>query len=96
MKLKSSGSALVQQGMMLKDPQSQVYMFDVNGLLESARADLVDFQKPYAHKHAPTGHLVAAIEGHAWPSSYCRSICDPEARRQGLNYLLNRKVLSLF
>jgi len=37
-------------------------MFDVNGLLESSRTDLVDFQKPYAHKHAPTRDFVAAIE----------------------------------
>src|ERR1700726_3077914 len=55
-------SALVAQGMTLKDAQSRVYMFDVNGLLESTRKDLVDFQKPYAHKHAPTRDFVAAIE----------------------------------
>src|SRR5437870_3078087 len=55
-------SALVAQGMTLKDAQSRVYMFDVNGLLESSRADLVDFQKPYAHRHAPTKDFVAAIE----------------------------------
>ena len=55
-------SALVQQGMTLKDAQSRVYMFDINGLLESTRTDLVDFQKPYAHKHAPTRDFVAAIE----------------------------------
>ena len=55
-------SALVAQGMKLKDAQSRVYMFDVNGLLESTRKDLVDFQKPYAHKHAPTRDFVAAIE----------------------------------
>src|SRR5712664_3784361 len=55
-------SALVAQGMTLKDAQSQVYMFDVNGLLESTRTDLVDFQKPYAHKHAPTRDFAAAIE----------------------------------
>jgi malate dehydrogenase (oxaloacetate-decarboxylating)(NADP+) len=54
-------SALVQQGMSLKDAQSRVYMFDVNGLLESSRTDLVDFQKPYAHSHAPTRHFVDAI-----------------------------------
>ena len=47
-------SALVAQGMTLKEAQSRVYMFDINGLLESTRKDLVDFQKPYAHKHAPT------------------------------------------
>jgi malate dehydrogenase (oxaloacetate-decarboxylating)(NADP+) len=37
-------------------------MFDINGLLEDTRKDLVDFQKPYAHKHAPTRDFVAAIE----------------------------------
>jgi malate dehydrogenase (oxaloacetate-decarboxylating)(NADP+) len=37
-------------------------MFDINGLLEDTRTDLVDFQKPYAHKHAPTREFVAAIE----------------------------------
>jgi malate dehydrogenase (oxaloacetate-decarboxylating)(NADP+) len=55
-------SALVAQGISLKEAQSRVYMFDVNGLLESSRTDLVDFQKPYAHKHAPTKDFVAAIE----------------------------------
>jgi malate dehydrogenase (oxaloacetate-decarboxylating)(NADP+) len=55
-------SALVQQGMTLKEAQACVYMFDVNGLLESTRTDLFDFQQPYAHKHAPTRDFVAAIE----------------------------------
>jgi malate dehydrogenase (oxaloacetate-decarboxylating)(NADP+) len=55
-------SALVAQGMTLKEAQSHVYMSDINGLLESTRTDLVDFQKPYAHKHAPTRDFVAAIE----------------------------------
>jgi malate dehydrogenase (oxaloacetate-decarboxylating)(NADP+) len=55
-------SALVAQGMTLKDAQSRVHMFDVNGLLESTRKDLVDFQKPYAHQHAPTKDFVAAID----------------------------------
>jgi len=55
-------SALVRQGMTLKEAQSRVYMFDVNGLLESSRKDLFDFQLPYAHQHAPTRDFVAAIE----------------------------------
>lgn len=55
-------SALVAQGMTLKDAQSRVHMFDVNGLLESTRTDLVDFQLPYAHPHAPCKDFVAAIE----------------------------------
>jgi malate dehydrogenase (oxaloacetate-decarboxylating)(NADP+) len=55
-------SALVAQGLTLKEAQSRVYMFDINGLVESSRKDLVDFQKPYAHQHAPTRDFVAAIE----------------------------------
>ncbi|TVP70897.1 MAG: NAD-dependent malic enzyme [Leptolyngbya sp. LCM1.Bin17] len=55
-------SALVDQGLTLEEAQSRVHMFDVNGLLESTRTDLVDFQKPYAHPHAPTKDFVAAIE----------------------------------
>lgn len=55
-------SALVAEGMTLADAQSRVHMFDVNGLLESTRSDLVDFQKPYAHPHPPTKDFVAAIK----------------------------------
>ena len=55
-------SALVAQGMTRKEAQSRVHMFDVNGLLESSRKDLFDFQLPYAHQHAPTRDFVAAIE----------------------------------
>jgi malate dehydrogenase (oxaloacetate-decarboxylating)(NADP+) len=53
---------MTQEGLSLKEAQSHVYMFDINGLLEDTRKDLVDFQKPYAHKHAPTRDFVAAIE----------------------------------
>src|ERR1700758_1684222 len=55
-------SAMVQEGLTLKQAQDRVSMFDVNGLLETTRTDLVDFQKPYAHKHAPTQDFIAAIE----------------------------------
>jgi malate dehydrogenase (oxaloacetate-decarboxylating)(NADP+) len=55
-------SAMVEQGLRLEDAQRRVYMFDVNGLLETTRTDLVDFQKPYAHRHAPTRDFVSAIE----------------------------------
>jgi malate dehydrogenase (oxaloacetate-decarboxylating)(NADP+) len=55
-------SALVEDGLTLERAQSKVYMFDINGLLESSRTDLVDFQKPYAHKHPPERDFVAAIE----------------------------------
>ena len=55
-------SAMVEEGLTLKQAQDRVYMFDINGLLEATRTDLVDFQRPYAHKHAPTRDLAAAIE----------------------------------
>jgi malate dehydrogenase (oxaloacetate-decarboxylating)(NADP+) len=55
-------SALVAQGVSLQEAQSRIYMFDINGLLETARKDLVDYQMPYAHQHAPTRDFVAAIE----------------------------------
>ena len=46
-------SALVEEGLTLKEAQAKVHMFDINGLLEASRTDLVDFQRPYAHHHAP-------------------------------------------
>jgi malate dehydrogenase (oxaloacetate-decarboxylating)(NADP+) len=55
-------SALVGQGMTLEQARSRVHMFDVNGLLEASRTDLFDFQRPYAHPHAPTRDFVAAIK----------------------------------
>jgi malate dehydrogenase (oxaloacetate-decarboxylating)(NADP+) len=55
-------SAMVKEGLPLKQAQDRVYMFDINGLLEDTRTDLLDFQKPYAHKHGPTRDFVAAID----------------------------------
>src|SRR5262249_61570825 len=55
-------SAMAEEGLTLKAAQSRVSMFDINGLLETTRKDLFDFQKPYAHKHAPTHDFVTAIE----------------------------------
>lgn len=52
----------VAQGMTLKEAQAQIYMFDVNGLLESTRTDLVDFQVPYAHEHTPSKDFLEVIK----------------------------------
>jgi malate dehydrogenase (oxaloacetate-decarboxylating)(NADP+) len=46
-------SALVEQGLTLEQARSRVHMFDIQGLLEPSRTDLADFQRPYAHSHAP-------------------------------------------
>jgi malate dehydrogenase (oxaloacetate-decarboxylating)(NADP+) len=55
-------SATVQEGLPLREAQARISMFDVNGLLEPGRKDLFDFQKPYAHPHAPSRVFVACIE----------------------------------
>jgi len=55
-------SAMVLEGLSLRDAQARISMFDVNGLLEPSRKDLFDFQKPYAHPHAPSRDFVAVIE----------------------------------
>jgi len=55
-------SAMVQEGLTMDQAHARIYMFDINGLLETTRKDLLDFQKPYAHKHAPGRDFVAAIE----------------------------------
>ena len=55
-------SALVAQGITLEEAQGRVYMFNTKGLLVTTRTDLADFQKPYAHEHAPSRDFVAAIE----------------------------------
>lgn len=46
-------SALVEEGLTLDEARARIHMFDINGLLEPSRNDLVDFQLPYAHPHLP-------------------------------------------
>jgi malate dehydrogenase (oxaloacetate-decarboxylating)(NADP+) len=55
-------SAMTAEGLSEDQARSRISLFDVNGLLEPSRTDLVDFQLPYAHPHAPTRDFVAAIE----------------------------------
>src|SRR5262249_16119701 len=55
-------SAMVEEGLTLQQAQSKVYMFDINGLLETTRTDLIDFQKPYSHAHASTRDYVSALQ----------------------------------
>jgi malate dehydrogenase (oxaloacetate-decarboxylating)(NADP+) len=53
--------AMVAEGLSQEEAQGRISMFDVNGLLETSRTDLFDFQRPYAHAHAPTRSLIEAI-----------------------------------
>ena len=50
------------EGIPRERARTHTWSFDVNGLLESSRNDLADFQKPYAHPHTPVKNFVDAIE----------------------------------
>ncbi|UBF28083.1 NAD-dependent malic enzyme [Kovacikia minuta CCNUW1] len=52
---------MVQAGLSQEQARNRCWLFDINGLLESSRTDLADFQKPFAHPHEPTKDFVAAI-----------------------------------
>ncbi|MDD5643552.1 MAG: NAD-dependent malic enzyme [Syntrophales bacterium] len=55
-------AALVQQGLTLKEARSKVHLFDIHGLIESSRPDLLEFQRPYAHAHAAMHSFAKAIK----------------------------------
>ncbi|MGA8569377.1 MAG: oxaloacetate-decarboxylating malate dehydrogenase, partial [Candidatus Binataceae bacterium] len=54
--------AMTAEGLSADAARARIWFFDVNGLLETSRKDLADFQKPYAHSHPPTKDFVQAIE----------------------------------
>jgi len=53
--------AMVMEGLTIEEARGRNWLFDVNGLIESNRKDLADFQKPFAHKHPPCSSFVDAI-----------------------------------
>jgi malate dehydrogenase (oxaloacetate-decarboxylating)(NADP+) len=55
-------SAMTLEGPTLSQARRRISLFDMNGLLERSRTDLYDFQKRYAHAHAPTRDCLNAIE----------------------------------
>jgi malate dehydrogenase (oxaloacetate-decarboxylating)(NADP+) len=54
--------AMALEGLAANQARERIWLFDINGLVESTRDDLADFQKPYAHRHPPTKDFAAAIE----------------------------------
>ena len=55
-------SAMKLEGLSEKDAQGRISLFDVNGLLEPSRKDLIPEQQKYAHPHAPSKSLVDCIK----------------------------------
>jgi len=55
-------SAMTLEGLTTEQARARISLFDINGLLEPSRTDLYDFQKPYAHPHAPSRDFLAVIE----------------------------------
>lgn len=53
--------AMVMEGLTIDEARGRNWLFDVNGLVESSRKDLADFQKPFAHKHKPSKSFVDMI-----------------------------------
>jgi len=54
-------AAMKLEGLSDEQARSRISLFDVNGLLEPSRNDLISEQRRYAHPHAPTRDFVAAI-----------------------------------
>jgi malate dehydrogenase (oxaloacetate-decarboxylating)(NADP+) len=54
-------SAMKLEGLSDSQARDRVWLFDINGLLESTRKDLLPEQKPYAHVHDPSHSLVESI-----------------------------------
>lgn len=54
--------ALVMEGLSEDEAGKACWLFDINGLLQSKRTDLADFQQPFAHDHEPVNDFVEAIK----------------------------------
>ena len=55
-------SGMTLEGLSQDEARARIWHFDANGLLEPSRTDLFEFQKPYAHPHAPSRDFLSVIE----------------------------------
>jgi len=55
-------SAMAHEGLSGDGARARISLFDINGLLEPSRRDLFDFQRPYAHPHAPSTDFVEVVK----------------------------------
>lgn len=54
--------AMALEGLPVAQARGCNWLFDINGLMVASRTDLADFQKSFAHDHAPVATFVAAVE----------------------------------
>jgi malate dehydrogenase (oxaloacetate-decarboxylating)(NADP+) len=54
--------AMALEGVPIEEARGRNWLFDVHGLMVASRTDLAEFQKPFAHAHAPVGSFVEAVE----------------------------------
>ena len=54
--------AMMEEGLSAPEARARCWLVDLNGLIESSRTDLADFQKPFAHRHAPLKDFLSAVE----------------------------------
>src|SRR6266403_3012456 len=54
--------AMAREGLDIAEARQRNALFDINGLLVSSRADLADFQKPFAQERPPIGTFVEAVK----------------------------------
>jgi malate dehydrogenase (oxaloacetate-decarboxylating)(NADP+) len=55
-------SAMKLEGLPEQDARARISLFDVHGLLDASRRDLIPEQQRYAHPHAPSKDLVDSIQ----------------------------------
>jgi len=81
--------AIAQEGVSLAEARRHNALFDINGLVVTSRADLADFQKPFAQDRAPVSSFAAAVEAlrptgiigvSATPKLFNRAVIEAMAR----------------
>jgi malate dehydrogenase (oxaloacetate-decarboxylating)(NADP+) len=55
-------STMMLEGLSATDAHQRIWLFDINGLIESTRTDLLDFQHNFAHPHAPSRNFEAVVD----------------------------------
>jgi malate dehydrogenase (oxaloacetate-decarboxylating)(NADP+) len=81
--------AMAHEGMSLAEARRHNALFDINGLVVTSRADLADFQKPFAQDRVPVSSFAEAVEAlrptgiigvSATPKLFNRAVIEAMAR----------------